>query len=126
MHVSLGGIPLFKPPRTYNQLRDHIIDGWAFQATRLSEEFGIAQFHESRPEGTLPILWIKPSQEIVFASAEGAGEPATGDVIVSFGPPRAERDQEKIVRGTLTEREARREKARKTSEEVTRQTEGTN
>lgn len=126
MHVSLGGIPLFKPPRTYNQLRDHIIDGWAFQATRLSEEFGIRQFHETRPDGTLPILWIKPSQEIVFASAEGAGEPAIGDVIVSFGPPRAERDQEKIVRGTLTEREARREKARKTSEEVTRQTEGTN
>ena len=125
MHFALGGTPLFKPPRSYNQLRDHVIDGWAFQATRLSEEFGIAEFHETRPDGTLPILWIRPSQEIIFAAGEGAGEPAAGDVIVSFGPPRAEREQEKIVRGTLTERDARRERARKTGEEVSRQAEGT-
>ncbi|NDW03469.1 cation:proton antiporter [Jiella pacifica] len=126
MHFALGGIPLFKPPRSYNQVRDHVIDGWAFQATRLSEEFGIKEFHDTRPDETLPILWIRPSQEIIFAAAEGAGEPGPGDTIVSFGPPRAERDQEKIVRGTLTEREARRERARKTGEEVsTKQAEGT-
>ncbi|MBO0902250.1 cation:proton antiporter [Jiella sonneratiae] len=126
MHFSLGGRPLFDPPRGYNELRDHVIDGWAFQATRLTAEFGYGQFFETRPEGTLPILWIRPSQEIVFAAGEGAGEPGPGDTIVSFGPPRAEREQEKIVRGTLTEREARREKARKTAEEVSKQAEGTN
>ncbi|TFF18727.1 sodium:proton antiporter [Jiella endophytica] len=125
MHFTIGGMPLFKPPRSYNDLRDNVIDGWTFQATRLTAEFRLEQFHESRPEGTLPVLWIKPSHEIVFAVGEGAGEPATGDTIISFGPPRAEREQEKIVRGTLTEREARREKARKTSEEVSRQSEGT-
>lgn len=125
MHFTIGGMPLFKPPRSYNDLRDNVIDGWTFQATRLTAEFRLEQFHESRPEGTLPVLWIKPSHEIVFAVGEGAGEPATGDTIISFGPPRAEREQEKIVRGTLTERETRREKARKTSEEVSRQSEGT-
>ncbi|MBP0614781.1 cation:proton antiporter [Jiella mangrovi] len=126
MHFTLGGMPLFKPPRTYNKLRDDIIDGWTFQATRLTPEFGLEQFQGSRPEGTLPVLWIRPSHEIVFAASEGAGEPVPGDTIISFGPARADRDQEKIVRGTLTERDARREKARKTSEEVSKQAEGTN
>ncbi|MBO0663439.1 cation:proton antiporter [Jiella sp. MQZ9-1] len=126
MHFTLGGMPLFKPPRTYNQLRDDIIDGWTFQATRLTPEFGLEQFFETRPEGTTPVLWIQPSQDIVFAAAEGAGEPDVGDVIIAFGPPRAERDQEKIVRGTLTEREARAERARKTAEDVAKQSEGAN
>ncbi|MCQ0987479.1 cation:proton antiporter [Jiella marina] len=125
MHFTLGGLPLFKPPRTFSQLRDHVVDGWSFQATRLTPEFGYSKFRESRPEGTAPILWIKANQEIIFASTEGAGEPVAGDTIISFGPPRPEREQEKIVRGTMTEREARAEKARSTAEKVSKQTEGT-
>ena len=64
------------------------------------------------------ILWIRPSGNLLFASNEGSGEPGEGDTIISFGPKPPQRDQEKIVNATTTEREARAEKARMTSEAV--------
>ncbi|MCB8837905.1 sodium:proton antiporter [Aurantimonas sp. VKM B-3413] len=118
MNFTIGGIPLFKPGKNFSELRDLIVDGWSFQATRLTEEFGYKRFIESRPEGTQMLMWIRSSGAVVFASAEGSGQPDTGDTVIAFGPPRQEREQEKIVKGTMTEREARAEKARKTSEEV--------
>ncbi|HDZ73454.1 MAG TPA: sodium:proton antiporter [Aurantimonas coralicida] len=116
MNFTIGGLPLFKPGKSYAELRDLIVDGWTFQATRLTDEFGYERFAETRPEETHVLLWIKPSESLVFAASEGSGEPDEGDTIISFGPPRPEREQDKIVKATTTEREARAEKARKTTE----------
>ena len=116
MNFTIGGLPLFRPGKTFNELRDLIVDGWNFQATRLTDEFGYERFIETRPEGTHAVLWVRPSGAIVFASAEGSGKPDEGTTIISFGPPRQEREQEKIVKATTTEREARAEKARTAGE----------
>ena len=118
MNFTIGGQPLFQPPKTFTELRDLVVDGWNFQATRLTEEFDYERFSASRPEGTHVILWIRPSGNLLFASNEGSGEPGEGDTIISFGPKPPQRDQEKIVKATTTEREARAEKARMTSEAV--------
>ena len=39
MNFTIGGQPLFQPPKTFTELRDLVVDGWNFQATRLTEEF---------------------------------------------------------------------------------------
>ena len=116
MNFTIGGQPLFQPPKTFTELRDLVVDGWNFQATRLTEEFDYKRFSATRPEGTQCDPVDPALRRSLFASAEGSGEPGEGDTVISFGPPRPEREQEKIVKATMTEREARAEKARKTSE----------
>ena len=119
MNFTIGGQRLFRPGKSFAELRDLVTDGWTFQATRLTDEFGYESFFDSRPDGTHVVLWIRPSGTLVFAAVEGAGSPEKGDVIVSFGPPPAQREQEKIVRATTTDRERRAERARETSQAAT-------
>ncbi|NDV85517.1 sodium:proton antiporter [Aurantimonas aggregata] len=118
MNFTIGGQPLFQPAKGFAELRDLLVDGWNFQATRLTEEFEYERYLETRAEGTHVMLWIRPSGALVFAASEGSGTPSEGDTIISFGPKRAEREQEKIVKATTTEREARAEKARQTADAV--------
>lgn len=118
LHFTIGGLPLFRPGKSYGELRDLIVDGWTFQATRLTEEFPLEKFTETRPEGTHIVLWVRASGTLIFAAAEGSGMPALGDTIISFGPPRAEREREKIARAVTAEREERAEKARAISQEA--------
>ncbi|MBB4002277.1 cation:proton antiporter [Aurantimonas endophytica] len=118
MNFTIGGQPLFQPAKGFVELRDLMVDGWNFQATRLTDEFEYQRFTETRAEGTHAMLWIRPSGALVFAAGEGSGTPSEGDTIISFGPRRAEREQEKIVKATTTERETRAEKARQTAEAV--------
>ena len=120
MSFTIGGLPLFKPGKSFTQLRDLVVDGWNFQATRLTDEFSYEKFVETRAEGTQILLWIKPSSALVFAASEGSGDPVEGDTIISFGPPRADRDQEKIAKATTTDKDVRAERARRTIESVTR------
>ncbi|MER0239992.1 sodium:proton antiporter [Fulvimarina sp. MAC8] len=119
MNFTIGGLPLFQPGKTYNELNDMVENGWVFQSTRLTEEFDYADFQEERPPETQVILWIKPSGAIMFATVEGAGNPVNGDRIISFVPPRLAREKEKIEKATTTDREKRQERARQTIETVT-------
>ncbi|HEX2020284.1 MAG TPA: sodium:proton antiporter [Aurantimonas sp.] len=118
LNFTIGGQPLFQPAKGFAELRDLLVDGWNFQATRLTDEFEYSRFLETRSEGTHVVLWIRPSGSLVFAASQGSGTPSEGDTIISFGPRRAEREHEKIVKATTTERETRAEKARQTSEAV--------
>lgn len=118
MNFTIGGQPLFKPAKDFAELRDLMVDGWNFQATRLTDEFGYERFVETRAEGTHVMLWIRASGVLVFAAGEGSGTPAEGDTIISFGPRRADREQEKIVKATTTDRQTRADKARQTEEAV--------
>ncbi|SJZ63333.1 cation:proton antiporter [Consotaella salsifontis] len=118
VNFTIGGLPLFRPGKSFNDLRDHIATGWLFQATRLTESFGYAAFTAECPEGTHVILWVRPSGELIFAAKEGSGDPVAGDTIISFGPPRKDRDQEKIARATTVDRETRAERARMAADEA--------
>ncbi|MEF2073737.1 cation:proton antiporter [Consotaella aegiceratis] len=118
VNYTIGGLPLFKPGKTFAELRDHAVDGWIFQATRLTETFDFDAFTSSCPEGTHVLLWVRPSGALVFAAVEGSGSPTTGDTILSFGPRRKDRDQEKIAKATTVDREVRAERARRAADEV--------
>ncbi|MDY8108200.1 sodium:proton antiporter [Fulvimarina sp. 2208YS6-2-32] len=119
MNFTIGGLPLFQPGKTYNELNEMIEQGWVFQSTRLTEEFDFEDFREARPPETQMLLWIKPSGAILFATVEGVSDPVVGDRIISFVPPRLARDKEKIEKATTTDRIKREERARKTIETVT-------
>ena len=88
LNFTLGGRPLTKEPAGFAFLRDKLLSGWTFQITRLTAEYGFDAYLNSRPEGAIVLLWIKPSGAIVFASA--GGKPAEGDRILSFAVPKDE------------------------------------
>jgi hypothetical protein len=49
-------------------LREKLLQGWTFQLTRLTDEFGWKDYEESRPEGAIILLWVKPSGALVVCS----------------------------------------------------------
>ena len=103
LNFTLGGRPLTRDPEM--RLLDFQLDqalGWGFQATRLTDEFRFAAYQESRAPETRIILWKKPSGLLVFFTSTKGGNPEPGDVIVSFAPPRPEKNATSTVR--LTEK----------------------
>ena len=84
---TLGGRPLFDPPQTFSELRQRIWEGWAFQATPLTDEFGWSEYLASRREGTLIVLWIEDGGNIVFGQNRAERTPEAGDRVLAFGPP---------------------------------------
>ena len=84
---TLGGQPLFDPPQTFSELRKHVWEGWTFQATPLTDEFGYEEYLASRRDGTLPMFWIEDGGDIIFAQNRADRLPDAGDCVVAFGPP---------------------------------------
>ena len=69
LNFTLGGRSLTREPVGFLDRREKLLNGWTFQLTRLTDEFGWKAYEDSRPEGALILLWIKPSGTIVFASS---------------------------------------------------------
>lgn len=90
LNFTLGGLPLTKEGLDFDSLRERHWQGWSFQATGLTEAFDYDAYLASRSEGSIILLWIKPSGAIVFASSTES-TPSEDDLIVSFAPKR-ERD----------------------------------
>lgn len=72
-------------PVSFWQLQANEIAGWTFQVTTLSDDFGYDAYLQSRVEGAIVPMWIKPSGKIVFAST-AAGEPASQDQVLCYAP----------------------------------------
>jgi len=87
LNFTLGGRSLTKESVSFLELREKLLNGWTFQLTRLTDEFGWDAYEASRPEGALILLWIKPSGMIVFAAAS-PNTPGPNDRILSFGLPK--------------------------------------
>ncbi|MCY0095987.1 cation:proton antiporter [Hoeflea ulvae] len=87
LSFTLGGRSLTKEPVGFLDLREKLLDGWTFQLTRLTDEFGWDAYEASRPAGALILLWVKPSGMIVFA-AGSSNTPGPNDRILSFGLPK--------------------------------------
>jgi len=87
---TLGGRPLTREPELL--LFDYQLGharGWRFQATRLSEEFAYEAYLANRAEGTRVILWQKPAGRLFFRATTEQSDPAAGDLIIAYAPPRA-------------------------------------
>tara|TARA_R110002020_G_scaffold48286_6_gene137643 strand:+ start:6984 stop:8891 length:1908 start_codon:yes stop_codon:yes gene_type:complete len=89
LNFTLGGRSLTKEPVSFHDLREKLLSGWTFQLTRLTDEYGWADYKDSRPDGALVLLWIKPSGTLVFA-ATASSSPGQNDRILSFAMPKDE------------------------------------
>ncbi|MEZ5870641.1 MAG: sodium:proton antiporter [Nitratireductor sp.] len=92
LHFTIGGRPLMKPGFDLEELELKLATGWTFTSSRITEEFRWDAFLASRPEKTVPILWINPSSELRFVSTQANPQPSVGSHIISFGP-KPEREQ---------------------------------
>ena len=111
LNFTLGGRSLTREPVSFHDLREKLLDGWTFQLTRLTDEYGWAAYETSRPDGALILLWIKPSGAIVFA-ATTSNTPAANDRILSFAIPK---DEARAEAASKTARKAETTPAAKTA-----------
>ncbi|MEN0000545.1 MAG: sodium:proton antiporter, partial [Pseudomonadota bacterium] len=91
LSFTLGGVQLFKPGLTLRELQANMRANWAFQATRLTDEYTFEQFSDGRAEGSRMILWHKPDGRLIFASNCAGAKPQKNDVILTFTPPKPEK-----------------------------------
>ncbi|OCW58555.1 cation:proton antiporter [Hoeflea olei] len=115
LSFTLGGRALTKEPVSFHDLREKLLQGWTFQLTRLTEEYGWDAYESSRPEGALILLWIKPSGAIVFA-ATTANTPGPNDRVLSFAMPK---DEARAEAASKTARKAEATPAAKTAKDPT-------
>lgn len=123
LSFTLGGRPLAKPGLSFQEFRDHYARGWTFQVTGLTDEFGWEKYIDSRPEGTVVLLWIKPSGALTFATVAN-GDPSPGDRILSFGPTpgrsASEKAEEKAERRAAIEEAKEKDDSATTKGEKTK------
>jgi NhaP-type Na+/H+ or K+/H+ antiporter len=86
MNFTIGGRQLFKPGLTYRELRERHLQGWSFQATRITAEFGLDDYMAGRMEESRIILWRKPDGGLVFQTNSNSEKPGKDDVVLSFAP----------------------------------------
>lgn len=89
LNFTLGGRSLTKEPVSFFDLRERLLNGWTFQLTRLTDEYGWTAYKDARPDGALVLLWIKPSGALMFAAATTA-TPGPNDRVLSFAIPKDE------------------------------------
>lgn len=86
-HTVRGRIAFHKEA-LFETLWVRYAQGWTFQKTRLSEEYGYDEFLADRREDALIILLLRPSGEIVLNAVKDGLEPEAGDTVIYFAPPR--------------------------------------
>ncbi|MEZ5795025.1 MAG: cation:proton antiporter [Defluviimonas sp.] len=85
--TQLGGRP-FGRGRTHDELDALMADGWRFRATRLSEEFTIADWRARRPEAIV-FATIGPRGTLKFHGGEKDPEIGAGARVIALLPPGA-------------------------------------
>jgi hypothetical protein len=85
--VQLGGRP-FGGGRGFEELERLMREGWRFRATRITEEYTIADWKEKRPEA-VPVLRIKPSGELRFVRDRDSLKAEPGARLIALLPPGA-------------------------------------
>ncbi len=89
LNFTLGGRDLFEQGLDFSELRRQMWNGWVFQATKLTDEFGFDAYQQSRDEKTQVLFWVKPNGTTVFRQNKKGQSPETGDTLIAFGPPPA-------------------------------------
>ena len=83
--TQLGGRP-FAAGRTHDALDGLIEEGWSFRATKLSEEFAMADWREKRPDAIL-LGTIGPKGTLRLLAGDKDPEVAAGHRLVFLLPP---------------------------------------
>ncbi|WP_102223784.1 cation:proton antiporter [Acidimangrovimonas sediminis] len=83
--ATLGG-RAFGDGETAEALEQRMIDGWTLGTTRLTEEFGYADWQEKRP-GAVLIGWVGPGGRLRFVPADAEVKSAPGTRLIAMLPP---------------------------------------
>ena len=100
--ASLRGRALFKTGFGVDDVRQRQQEGWVFRRTKLSEQFNMEDALGTLPEQANMLLLLKPSGEMKFFTHALTPEPQAGDTIISFSPPR-EQKQERTAKRSADE-----------------------
>lgn len=84
----LGGKP-FGPDETHAGLERMLAEGWTFRVTRLTDEFGFAEWRAKRP-GAMLVLTISPQRVIRFVRQDETPKLGAGSRLISLLPPDAD------------------------------------
>jgi hypothetical protein len=88
--LGLKGQMAFGEEAEYENLWRLYVDGWTFTRTRLTESYSYSDFLGDTDSRSMQIVRIRPESRAKFISPQQEVEPEAGDVLVCFGPPRAE------------------------------------
>ncbi|WP_126173961.1 cation:proton antiporter [Altericroceibacterium xinjiangense] len=86
--ASLRGRALFASGYGVNEVSERQMAGWIFRKTKLSEQFDLENARESLPDAAHMLLLLKPDGQMRFFTHATAPEPAPGDTVISYSPPR--------------------------------------
>lgn len=92
LSFTLGGRVLFEKGGSYNDLADRMREGWGFQTTRLSDDYGFDAYRAERSEDLKVLLVKRASGKLAFATEGVEIQAGSGDTLLAFGPkpePRA-------------------------------------
>jgi NhaP-type Na+/H+ or K+/H+ antiporter len=95
LHFTVGGRTLFREGLEYVQLLKLHGQGWEFTRTRLSEEFTYDDFLASRAPETKVLFLLKADQRLAFSTTADRVKAGPGDTVISYGPPRENKSEEK-------------------------------
>lgn len=107
------GRTLIRQGRSFDAVSQDWWRGWRFRATSLTEEYGLEQLREDRPDADF-ILERRPDGTLQFLGANQPPKGGAGAVIVTYGPPRegdADAAEKKAVAAEKKEAGAERKQA---------------
>ncbi|MXO65743.1 cation:proton antiporter [Altericroceibacterium endophyticum] len=105
---SLRGRALFASGYGVSDVHRRLMEGWVFRKTRLSDQFDVEDARENLPDSANMLLLLKPDGQMRFFTHAAAPEPAPGDTIISFSPPRQKKPEDVAARKAAKASGARR------------------
>lgn len=75
----------------FEKLWRHLVKGWTFSKTRLSENYSYEDFRRDKPADAMEVLIMNEEKDVEFTSSQRILDPEAGDTIVYFA--RAEHPQ---------------------------------
>ena len=82
---SARGRTAFANDLQYEDLQRSWYQGWGFHSSRITDSYGIDEFHAQLPEGAISILVIGANKEIVVLEAGRPLEAEPGEHVLWFG-----------------------------------------
>ena len=86
--ASLRGRALFASGFGVEDVQHRQQEGWEFRRTKLSDKFALEDAKESLPDAANMLLLVRPGGRMRFFTHASSPQPAPGDTIVSYSPPR--------------------------------------
>jgi hypothetical protein len=81
---TLRGRNVFSEDAIYEELLSRHYQGWAFQKTGLTEEYGYEEWLQDSGESMIPLLFIEKNGDVVFSTLDKPISPNAGDTVISF------------------------------------------